>query len=134
MNLLLNIFLSKCFYSFTCGSDSKASACNVGDLGSIPWSGDPLEKEMATHSSIPAWKIPWMEEPRRLQSMGSQRIGHDWATSLHFTFISRNFKKIEVYQYEFCIFHIYVLICVICFSFSDLPHFVYPALVLSISL
>ena len=38
---------------------------------------DPLEKEMATHSSTLAWKIPWMEEPGRLQSMGSQRVGHD---------------------------------------------------------
>ena len=38
---------------------------------------DPLEKEMATHFSTPAWKIPWMEEPGRLQSMGSQRVGHD---------------------------------------------------------
>ena len=38
---------------------------------------DPLEKEMATHSSILAWKIPWTEEPGRLQSMGSQRVGHE---------------------------------------------------------
>ena len=38
---------------------------------------DPLEKETATHSSILAWKIPWMEEPGGLQSMGSQRVGHD---------------------------------------------------------
>ena len=38
---------------------------------------DPLEKEMATHSSILAWKIPWTEEPSRLQSMGSLRVGHD---------------------------------------------------------
>ena len=38
---------------------------------------DPLEKEMATHSSILAWRIPWSEEPDRLQSMGSQRVGHD---------------------------------------------------------
>ena len=38
---------------------------------------DPLEKEMATHSSILGWKIPWMEEPGRLQSMGSQRVRHD---------------------------------------------------------
>ena len=38
---------------------------------------DLLEKEMATHSSILAWKIPWIEEPGRLQSMGSQRVGHD---------------------------------------------------------
>ena len=37
----------------------------------------PLEKEMATHSSILAWKIPWMEEPGRLKSMGSQIVGHD---------------------------------------------------------
>ena len=38
---------------------------------------DPLEKEMAPHSSTIAWKIPWMEEPGRLQSMGLQRVGHD---------------------------------------------------------
>ena len=38
---------------------------------------DPLEKEMATHSSTLAWKIPWTEESGRLQSMGSQRVGHD---------------------------------------------------------
>ena len=38
---------------------------------------DPLEKEMAIHSSTIAWKIPWTEEPGRLQSMGSQRVGHD---------------------------------------------------------
>ena len=43
---------------------------------------DPLEKEMAIHSSTIAWKIPWTEEPGRLQSMGSQRVGHDCATSL----------------------------------------------------
>ena len=46
------------------------------------------EKAMATHSSTLAWKIPWMEEPGRLQSMGSLRIGHDWASSLSlFTFM-----------------------------------------------
>ena len=38
---------------------------------------DPLEEEMATHSSIPAWKFPWTEEPAELQSVGSQRFGHD---------------------------------------------------------
>ena len=43
---------------------------------------DPLEKEMATHSNTLAWKIPWTEEPGRLQSMGSQKVGHDGATSL----------------------------------------------------
>ena len=48
---------------------------------SLGWE-DLLEKEMAAHSSIAAWRIPWTEEPGRLQSMGSQRVGHDWATSL----------------------------------------------------
>ena len=43
---------------------------------------DPLEKEMATHSSTLAWRIPWTEEPSGLQSMELQRVGHDWATSL----------------------------------------------------
>ena len=47
---------------------------------------DLLEKEMATHPSILAWRIPWAEEPDRLQSMGSQRVRHDWATSLSFSF------------------------------------------------
>ena len=47
-----------------------------------------MEKAMAPHSSTLAWKIPWMEEPGRLPSMGSQRVGHDWATSLSlFTFM-----------------------------------------------
>ena len=50
--------------------------------------GIRAEKAMATHSSTLAWKIPWTEEPGRLQSMGSWRIGHDWATSLSlFTFM-----------------------------------------------
>ena len=66
--------LSRCF---GCGSDGKESACNVGDLG---WE-DPLEKGMATHSGILAWRIPWTEEPGGLQSMGSQRVGHDWASN-----------------------------------------------------
>ena len=39
---------------------------------------DALEKEMATHSTVLAWRIPWMEEPGGLQSRGSQRVGHDW--------------------------------------------------------
>ena len=46
----------------------------------------PLEKEMATHSNTLAWKIPWTEEPGRLPSMGSQRVGHDWAISLLYFF------------------------------------------------
>ena len=49
---------------------------------SLGWE-DPLEKEIATHSSILAWKISWTEEPGGLQSMGSQRVGHDWATNTY---------------------------------------------------
>jgi len=51
---------------------------------------DLLEKEMATHSSILAWRISWMEEPSRLQSMGLQRVRQDWATSLS---LSKNFTQ-----------------------------------------
>ena len=58
-------------------SDSKVSAYNARDLGSIPGLEDLLEKEMATHLSILAWKIPWTEEPGRLQYIGLQRVGHD---------------------------------------------------------
>ena len=54
------------------GSESKESTCNAGDLGLTPSQEDPLEKGMATHSSILAWRIPWTEEPGGLQSMGSQ--------------------------------------------------------------
>ena len=62
---------------FYCGSDSKESACNVGDLGSILGQEGPLEKELATPSSILAWRIPWTEEPGRPRSMELQRVGHD---------------------------------------------------------
>ena len=52
------------------------SAMQETQVQSLGWE-DPLEKEMATHSSTPAWKIPWTEEPGRLQSMGWQRVGHN---------------------------------------------------------
>ena len=65
------------------GSDSEESACSTGDTGSVPGSGRSLGKGMATHCSILAWIIPWTEEPRGLQPMGSQRVRHSWAT---FTF------------------------------------------------
>ena len=63
-------------------------ACNTGaagDVGSILGLEDPLENKMATHSSILVWKIPWMEEPGRLQSMGSQ----SWTPLSDFTFFQR---------------------------------------------
>ena len=58
------------------GKKKKKSACNVGDLGSIPGLGRSTEEGMATHSSILAWRIPWTEELGGLQSMGSQEVGH----------------------------------------------------------
>ena len=62
---------------FPGGSDGKVYVCNAGDPDSILVSEDPLEKEMVAHSSTLAWKIPWTEEPGRLQSMGLQRVGHE---------------------------------------------------------
>ena len=57
----------------SCVAVSKASACNAGETwAQFLGQGDPLEKEIATHSSILAWRIPWTEEPGRLQSMGLQ--------------------------------------------------------------
>ena len=69
-------------WGFPGGSDSKESACNAGDPGLSLGQEDPLEEEIATHSSILAWRIPWIEEPGRLQSIGSQRVRHDWALTL----------------------------------------------------
>ena len=66
--------------NFPGGSEVKASACNVGDLGSIPEPGRSLEKEMAIHSSILAWRISWTEEPGEPQSTGQQRVRRDLAT------------------------------------------------------
>ena len=62
---------------FPGGSDGKVSACNAGDPGSIPGSGRSPGEGNGNHSSTLAWKIPWTEEPCRLQSMGSQRVRHD---------------------------------------------------------
>ena len=52
---------------------------------------DPLEKDMATHSSILAWKIPWTEEPGRLQFVGLERVGRDWSDLVHIH--SRSLKR-----------------------------------------
>ena len=58
---------------------------------SLGWE-EPLEKEMATHSSTLAWKIPWTKEPGRLQSMESQRVGRNWATSVQYVLYIHIFK------------------------------------------
>ena len=62
---------------FPGGSDSKGSFCNAGGLGLIPGFGRSLEEGMATHSSILAWRIPMTKEAGGLQSVGSQRVGHN---------------------------------------------------------
>ena len=69
------------YLSFPGGSDSRESACNVGELGLIHELGRSLEKGTATHSSVLAWRTPWTEEPGRLQFMGSQTQvqSHEWA-------------------------------------------------------
>ena len=59
------------------GSDGKESACTAGDPGSIPVLEVPLEKDIETHSSILAWRIPWTEKSGGVQSIGSQRVRHN---------------------------------------------------------
>ena len=65
---------------FPASSNGKESTCNVGDPGQSLGQENPLAKEMVTHSSILVWRIPWTEEPSRLQPMGSQRVGHNLGT------------------------------------------------------
>ena len=63
---------------------------------------DPLEKEVATQSCTLAWKIPWTEEPGRLQSMGSQRVGHDWVILLSLPSAHQKMngqRKINIMEY-----------------------------------
>ena len=72
------------FSYFPGGSDGKESACNAGDPCLIPGLGISPGRG-APHSSTLAWKIPWTEEPQRLQSMGSRRVGH-WLSDFTFTF------------------------------------------------
>ena len=59
---------------------------------------DPLGKGMATHSSVLAWRIPWTAEPGGLQSMGSQRVEHEWATNT-FTFFSGIPSSIKIFRF-----------------------------------
>ena len=88
--------------SFPRGSSGEAPTCQCRrcetqfqSLGQE----DPLEEEMTTHFSILAWRIPWTEEPGGLQSMGSQRVGHDWATELNWT----ELNLIDLYNSDECI-------------------------------
>ena len=108
---------------FPGGSEVKASACKVGGLGSIPGWEDPLEKEMATHSSTLAWRIPWTEELGRLQSTGSQ----SWTRLSDFTFTFRECSH-QIY-----IFLFYVLTVSSSFGLSFL-YFVDVSIIMSLFL
>ena len=85
-------------WGFPGGSALKSLPANAGDSGSISRTGDPLEMEMATRSSILAWEIPWTEKPGRLQSIGSQRVGHDLATKQKQQYISISYNLVIVKQ------------------------------------
>ena len=70
---------------------------------------DPLKKGIATHSSIFAWRIPWTEHPGRLQSMGSQRVGHDWATNTHIPLYVMILKGYLHFLFSPCVFEYFCL-------------------------
>ena len=80
---------------------------------------EPLEKEMATDSSILAWKIPWTEDPGRLQSMGSQRVRHNWATSLSLYLLT---------QHLYWASSLLSILLFIWYTFSSLPQAVMPSM------
>ena len=75
--MLYKLIIIYFLLAYSGGSDSKESACNVENLVQSLGGEDHLEKGLATHSSILACKISWTEEPGGLQSIGSQRVGHD---------------------------------------------------------
>ena len=79
INLRCQISSPYCFLGFSCGLAGKDLPADAGDvrIWSLGWE-DSLEQEMATHSSILAWELPWTEEPGGLQTIRSQRVGHDW--------------------------------------------------------
>ena len=81
---------------------------------------DPLEKEMAPHSSILTWRIPWTEEPCGLQFMGWQRVGYGWATSLSLSYVSIYVYKcvymyfyVHTYMYLYISSYVFIIIVVI---------------------
>ena len=81
--------ISLTYWGFPGGSDGKESTCNADDKGDRVWSlggEDPLEKEMATHSSTLAWKILWTEEPGGLQSIHGVAKSQTWLSDFHFHF------------------------------------------------
>ena len=76
----------------------KESTCQAGDMDSIPRSGSSPEKEMATHSSILTWEIPWTEEPGSLSPLGCKRVGQDLVTKQQLLLIDVE-EMIEICNY-----------------------------------
>ena len=93
----------------TCGTNGKEPTsqcrrCKRCGIWSQGWE-DPLEEGMAIHSSILTWRIPWTEEPGGLQSIGSQRVGHNWATSLKgYAECKQCFTKVWLLRFHFFFF------------------------------
>ena len=94
----INLAIHRLYSGFPGGSDGKEYDYNVRDSCSVPGSGRSLEKGMAAHSSILAWRIPWTEEPGRLQSMGSQRVRHDLATKQQWTIVEYLYYKTSLWK------------------------------------
>ena len=108
---------------FPGSSDSKASATRQETQVQSLGQEDLLKKEMVTHSRTLAWKIPWIEELGRLQSIGSQRDGDDWTTSLSlsfFPFFGAHAYRIKYlfFKYEFIYFNWKLITLQYCIGFS----------------
>ena len=92
----MKVAKSKSWASLVAQRVKRLPAMQKTQVQSLGWE-DPLEKEMATHSSILVWRIQWTEEPGGLQSMGSQRVGHDWATTLRVNLKCSSQERIHNY-------------------------------------
>ena len=92
--------------------------------GTRVWSLDwdnPLEKRMATHSNILAWRIPWTEEASGLQSMSSQRVGHDWVLNTYFMLNIRVYQgSIKVSNLKNIVKLFFVLFCQLFYDYNQL--------------
>ena len=81
---------------------------------------DPLEKGMATHCSIFAWRIPWREEPGGLQFVGSQRVGHDWATNTASATVYNVNPNLPVYPNSSFLLGVHAFVLYVCVSVSQI--------------
>ena len=101
------------YFDYGSGSGGNVPAMQETRVWS-PGSKDPLEKGMTTHSSILAWRIPWTEEPGGLQSMGSQRVEHDWAKNTFTFFQSAQWKNsvLQIPEHNH-ILHLEISLCLL---------------------